>query len=575
MAEGYETGANFRCEFLFDAEKDMLAAVDSLSGTDFPPAILKEKDALANLIKARENLKQLLKKPDGQGKKARALSRAMEQQKLRRPKDSEEAAEQLAERLRQLENQEESVCASLSGKTDSNAPANSKQPSEAAGGTTPGKTKPSQPGEQKDSQEQQATGDSEGTDGGRKPGDMDRGQVEELQREIVDEAYDLTQVMAGIEGLSELARTRMDGATEKAEQASSALARGNTPEATEASRQAGVMFGELAEHVEGLLAREAAQRIAKARDMASQLARREQKLGNAAGATPKSQGKSGADQPNGSDQPGSSQQDGQQKGEGQSETGSGGGSRGGVNPDHELRDRAARLAESGRTLEDVLRALAKESDEREPSGAGTAERVARLMDELKVSDTVAQMQQLADQLKGGRHGQVRLEAEDISGQLEILAQRLEAVHRAVVTPRLHELIALEKRAAALREGLKRLESEGDVSQWHRATDLLAQDLEKLSAADRAASDLLEAMHEEGWGGDLDRWGWDRIDDGPYYVGPGSYDRHLGLIIGELQLEARELLLSDLIAAGDESTPPEYKLMVERYFKVLSQEPRNE
>ncbi len=599
LAEFLEKKGNFRCEFLYDAETLMLAAKESLSESALPKAAEEEREALTCLIKARDKLKQALPKCSPASlAEIRKFDRT-QAQKLRRPKDRDEEAEELANRLKQLAEKEEIVYATIAAlippedqpprqqpptKTnDQGANTPSQTPSEQQSPNSEPQESSQQPSQSLAQTKSAGQEDREGSEG--TPDEMDGGQLEQIQSEIVHEAYDIERAMQRIDGLSELARTRMDGATKKAEQVSSALSRGNSPEATEASRQASAMFSELAEHVEGLLSREAAQRIAKARDMASQLARREQKLGDAAGSTPKSQGKSGAEQPNDSDQPGSSQQDGQQKGkgqegegqegEGQSETGSGGGSRGGVNPDHELRDQAAGLAESGRTLEDVLRALAKESDEREPSGAGTAEKVARLMDELKVGDTVAQMQQLADQLKGGRHDQTRLEAEDISGQLEILAQRLEAVHRAVVTPRLHELIALEQRAAELREELKKLESEGDVSQWHRAADLLAQDLERLSTADRAATDLLEAMRDEGWGGDLDRWNWDRVDGGPYYVGPGSYDSHLGLIIGELQLEARELLLSDLIAAGDESTPPEYKLMVERYFKVLSQEPRNE
>jgi hypothetical protein len=43
----------------------------------------------------------------------------------------------------------------------------------------------------------------------------------------------------------------------------------------------------------------------------------------------------------------------------------------------------------------------------------------------------------------------------------------------------------------------------------------------------------------------------------------------------LQSQVYELLLGDLIAAGDEAVPPEYEKLVERYFQVLSQNPRGQ
>ena len=86
--------------------------------------------------------------------------------------------------------------------------------------------------------------------------------------------------MAGLEGMTELAEQRMTRGTQRAEEASSALARGETDEAREAARDASDQFRELARHVAALSAAELAAKIAVARDLAADLAERERGLGD-------------------------------------------------------------------------------------------------------------------------------------------------------------------------------------------------------------------------------------------------------------------------------------------------------
>ena len=85
---------------------------------------------------------------------------------------------------------------------------------------------------------------------------MDRRGIEDQQREIVDEAYEIQRVMEKIDALTDLAKGRMARAVQTAEQASGALARGSTGEAAPKAGEAAAMFRELAAHVEGLLAAE-------------------------------------------------------------------------------------------------------------------------------------------------------------------------------------------------------------------------------------------------------------------------------------------------------------------------------
>ena len=70
----------------------------------------------------------------------------------------------------------------------------------------------------------------------------------------------------------------MARAAEKAEKASGALARGNTKEAAEDAKAGAGMLHELARQVKGEIAREAADELAMARDLAEELARREAEL---------------------------------------------------------------------------------------------------------------------------------------------------------------------------------------------------------------------------------------------------------------------------------------------------------
>ncbi|NQT11210.1 MAG: hypothetical protein HQ582_00575, partial [Planctomycetes bacterium] len=83
-----------------------------------------------------------------------------------------------------------------------------------------------------------------------------------------------------------------------------------------------------------------------------------------------------------------------------------------------------------------------------------------------------------------------------------------------------------------------------------------------------------AMREAGWGDPSRRdWDWRFAEGG--YLGPAGYFHGLDAVVVELQQQIRELLLKDLVASGDEATPPEYKELVDRYFQVLSQDIRSD
>lgn len=577
--------ANDRFELLYQAEDSMLASATSLAEPDFKQGTTQQKEALVYLIKARDKIKQLLAKCDPNAMQAFRKFDRTQLQKLRRPQDKDEQAAELAARLRQLSSQEQIVYATLSGVklADAASQPDGQKPEKQ---DQPGQNGPEgSPGQEGSSTTDDGSPKTAEKRSGGQPGEMSRGEVERLQRDIVDEAYDVAAIMEGIEELSELAATRMDRATKQALQASSALARGDPEEAAQAAGGAVPMFEELARHVEGLLGPEAAQRIAAARDISAALARQERDLGDAvpAGKQPASPARSPSSRSK-SGQKGQAQQGKGAQGKGQQGEGQGGqgGTQGrpGADPGDGQRSRdsdpaanlpwarrAARLAETGRTLENLLEALANAQDR---ADGDVATQIERLIREGKVTVTVGQMQQLESLLLAGRLSEARASTGEIAERLEAVSQRLDTLYRSIVAPRLGELIALEKRAAELREGLGKLSSQTEISEWHRQAEAFTRDLAGRQAGGDAAGGLLEAMQAAGWGGGARTWSWRRV--GLYYAGPAGYDSQLNVVVQELQDQIRELLLSDMIAAGDEAVPPEYEKLVELYFQVLSQSP---
>lgn len=516
LAEATEQCSGERCEPLYEAEDAMLASAVSLAQPDLPQARSQEQDALASLIKARDTLRVILGKSSQAAMQAFRSFDRQQTQKLRPPKDKEEEEAELPSRLRRLADQEEIVYATLSGLEIEDA-------------------------EPKPSGEQAEGGPSQGKE------------PDQMQKEIVDEAHAVRHVLDRVEARSDLATSRMDQATEKAEQVADALARGNSEEAARAAGEAEPMFRELAQHVEGLLAEEAAERIAAARDLAGKLAQRERELGDALpgdqSPTPSPTSPSRAGKPGAQDGPGGR----------------------GPLDDLEPADRAGRLAESGRTLEDLLSALAETDEE---GGARAIREIRRLLREGRLRQAVLRMRQLEGLLKDGELQAAGVETRQLAEYLDALNLRLDTLHRLIVAPQLEELLALEKRAAALREELATLQTQIDIDQWHRAAEAFARELAELPVGRDDADGLLETMREAGWG-DPSRSDWDwRFAEGGYFAPPG-YFRGLDVVIGGLQLQIRELLLKDLVASDDEAAPPEYEELVDRYFQVLSQDIRSD
>jgi len=630
-------------DLLFQAEESMLAAIDSLSAGKYDNAVLQEKDALRYLIEGRTVLQiAILKKSPKTQAELRAFQR-MQMQKLRKPKNDDEA-EEVAAKLRELADQEELVYETLGGvkiegeesaagkgggsgkPKETDKPADPKEtsdkpdaaddkpskPADGSAGEQPAGEKGEKGEQAKPGAEQKGKGGGEKGEGsggqGEKPEGSEKGSGptrEELiqkQADIVAEAAEIQKVMDKMKGLSDLAKSRIADALKTAEGASGSLEKGDSKAAMESAGKATGMFRELARNVEALAAAETSQRIAMARDISEEIAKSERDLaselerqGNGGNEPQKDAAGSGSKPQSGKPQTGKSESGKAQSGKGdkpqrdaEKSAGSGKGDKpadepkpggsggkaeenaegqgGGSGKIDRLAARSDRIAEAGKTLEDVLKAIARSN---EPGDREAIGKVQELLQQGKLDEAIKRLEGQGSALRKGPSREASADARDVADRFEATAQKLEGLHRSIVAPRIAELMKIESEAVNLQEKLERLETQGQITDWHRGADELLEDLNKLGVAEEARDELEGAMEEAGWNTDRRIGGWDWTVHNGWYGAPVRYHRSVKTIVADLHAVIQELILGDLGDSADEHTPPEYERLVERYYQVLS------
>jgi hypothetical protein len=581
LAQNLEQQGSFRCEFLYDANRTMGNTIERLHAAQYPPATQSQREALMQLIKARDDLRQAFGK-SSPSEEFRRFDRE-QAQKLRKPESEEEQAEMLADKIRQLADEQEFVYATLGGvpceqgspsKTapqlptlngleQSNSQSRSAQSDQEPAGAQrqDASSKPSAEDElSREQPEQQADGEGELDRPGEGPSDEgppdDRRDMERRQRDIAREAHDAQRMMDALRGMTELARNRMARGTRRAEEASEALAVDDPDSARQAAGEAGELFRELAGQLNGLIARDVPGRIRAARDMSAGLAEGQRDLASRMGLPSE-----GMSAPRG--RSGEGQQDAAQAAQRGTPTAEADDASAAVG------DAPRRLAERGRTLQDVLDALIGEIE----SDQDLTAKIAVAREDARLDLYIHQMEMLGASPGGVRLAGDATEAAQHAERLEVLTHQLDALHGAVVTPRLNQLIAWEKQAAMLRDRLDELASDAEISQWHLDSERLLEALEQAESGGAAVDALHAAMSSAGWGGTRVAWRWARVSQPRtghnVFAAPDSYHDNLTTLVEDLQRTARELLLGDLMAGSHDAVPPQYETMVERYFEVLS------
>jgi hypothetical protein len=609
-------------QLLLQAESNMLAAVDSLSAGKYPTSVLQERDALKELIEGRNRLLTAIFKNPELARRFAAADRRIAQ-KLRRPKSDKQEAEEVVRRLRQLAQQEGQVQMALAGGMSGGGQAQAQNaepnpdakatddedkttPKPATDGDPPIKTEPSdKPGDGDENKDAPAQGAGDAPMPGS--GMLSAQERRDLQLDIVIEAQDVEKALGNLKNITELAKSRMAEAVKQADGTAGAMERGDTPAALEQASAAVDSFEELAQQVEGLMAIEAAERLAAARNLADELAQRQQQLamqtpmpGGAGQRTEpsdeptpgagKSQpndktkpedgsGSNAAEEPQ--DKPGQGGEGDKQKTDDPAQRGGGRGKtderRENPNANAEgLARQAERNAETGKTVVDILQSVLKSTD---PADKDVITKVDEILKEQKLDETVQRMASLPDRYREGRFGDARLLADDSADRWEAAALRLSTAFRELSAPKLEELLALEEKLQELRDRLDKLENEADVVQWHIDAGRLMEQIERLKIAEGLRDQLRELLVQAGWTEDAQRFrlrgGWTLVDRGRYYAAPAGYRAVLVDLNEQVQAHIQELILGDLMANQDEATPPQYEQLVERYYQVLATgSPRN-
>jgi hypothetical protein len=604
LAEFFEGRGTDGADLLFQAEGSMLAAVDSLGVSAHDTAVLQEKDAQQYLVEARDKLEQSINKNNNAAQRSaiRQFNRQLAQ-KLRRPRNDEESERQIVERLQQLAMQEAEVAGEMmamarTGRGETQPPEKPTEPmpgkgepSEQTRDATGASGSPATPGEKpepgteqpetpaadpnaKPGEGREPTDPDAKTGEGREPADPQtdarpgksddpqgepgesgagmkdpeelRQELEDRQADIVAEATELQRQMEGIDGITNLARERMKAATEDADAASGALVRRDVEEAAEQAGDAAGQFRELARQVAGLLAGETARQVAMTRDIAAEIAFRNEELADEL--EQEQRGRNGAR---------GSRNDEQEPRE----------RTGGRPGERDPEDEADRLAAAGQTLQDLMQAIAR-SDKADSVEA--KDRVAELMESDDVAEALERMQQLPALIaEEGPVADTVVQVRDVSDRMEVTAVELDRLYRSIVMPRIEELKDIEREVVELQQQLDLLQTESQVAGWHAEADALLDDLDEEDLGGGAADELRDALQEAGAGtGGVVARTW-TVNSAGYFVAPARYRASLRLLVDTLQQQIQELVLVDLLSARDEATPPGYEQFVDRYLKVLA------
>ncbi|HLQ45244.1 MAG TPA: hypothetical protein VK137_10985, partial [Planctomycetaceae bacterium] len=207
-------------------------------------------------------------------------------------------------------------------------------------------------------------------------------------------------------------------------------------------------------------------------------------------------------------------------------------------------NRAEQLAESGKTLQDVLNEIAKST---EPGDKEAVAKIQEVIQEIDINKLVTEMNQVANMIRSTKDDDAKLSSLDVAERLEIMAQRLDAAYRVIVAPQAEELRKLEQALVNLREQLEKLETPSQVAAWHREVREFLDQLDKLGVSPKDREYLEKEMAKAGFGLDVDRTkravNWGLVNG--YYAYPVAYNHALIHLQEDIQERIQTLILGDL------------------------------
>jgi hypothetical protein len=181
------------------------------------------------------------------------------------------------------------------------------------------------------------------------------------------------------------------------------------------------------------------------------------------------------------------------------------------------------------------------------------------------------MRRATDALRAGKPGQARPDIEQSARLLDGLGQQLESARHGLGQQQLDRLMALEKQAADAQKALDKVDNDGQKGEAEKKVGELREAVEGLQPADAKFADAAETLRR-GTGD----WRKRQEPHDPRlgaYVPPQEYTEGVPKVVQVLQAKIQEIILKDALLDKDEAVPPQYKTLVEEYYRVLSEDLR--
>ena len=231
---------------------------------------------------------------------------------------------------------------------------------------------------------------------------------------------------------------------------------------------------------------------------------------------------------------------------------------------------AQEQAEIAKTIEDVLNSILDPEQGIQDPDDRMVKRLQEIMQENKLVESIGRMQQVPEVIASLKWSDAAIQTDDLGDRFDIVSQRLDAMHREILAPRVEQLRKLEQRAVETKAQLTGLQTEDQVSRWHLRADGLMEDIESARVAETQVTKVREVLEEAGWGaGGDDDWNWNTNSGGTALEPPADYNPSLAGVIGAIQRHIRELSMIDTEISNTGAVPVKYRHLVERYFTLLS------
>jgi hypothetical protein len=535
---------------LASAVVDMQAAVDALLTKQLTGAVGAEKQALANLIRARENVRKKLSQSNSQSASACRKFDREQRQKLRMPEkkkqqDKQQQVADLRKKLDDLAKQERKWSQECS---QCNNPNSSGKPSESSKSQSSKSSEQAQNSSQQKSDQQKSSSDSQSKAGeqdqqaaqksGQKQGDRPSesrtpAELAQDQQKMRAELDKLRERLEKLTAAGAAARDQARQADESMEQGLQQLDKQDVASAAKEGERSAEQLERLADHLAAMNAGDFGQRLDQAQKLARKLADRQQSL-------EKSQQPDNS--ANGSTKPGKEK--------------FGGGK-------DDARQAAARnerdLAGQADLLADQLEALVRDASREK---GGVQGKLRSVQAENPPREISSLMREAAGDLESNRKEQAGRGISRAGRRLDELSRSLGDIQSEFSQPELEELMALEQQLANLMDQSKRAgqgkeKAAANQQKWSE----LDNRLEGPARSDKRLAHALHRMREgvipEG------HYSWLELAD---FTGPRE-------VAKVLQMKIQEAILAGALQDADQPIPAAYKALVEKYYRALSDDLR--